>query len=112
MKEEIVYCEGEEVKFEYDENVRESDNKEDVSEEEVMHYGYFTVVRLKKTYYVPGKNEGENDRRLVVQGVGISKQSPEDKQDKDLGIRIAKGRALKAIKTKLSGKKIHHHYMS
>ena len=74
-------------------------------QEEVIYYGAFTIARVKEDIAL------ENGKSVTIQGVGISKQSPDDKRDKEMGVRIAKGRAIKAINLKLKGKKIRHPYM-
>ena len=72
---------------------------------EFFNFGAFTICRVKQ--YVETQKGTK-----IFQGVGISKQSPRDARNEEMGNKVALGRALKALHTKAAGKEIRHQYMS
>lgn len=74
-------------------------NKHDIELEtrEVYNIGRFTIVTLKD--------------KSGIRGVGISRLSELDKKSKNIGEKIATGRAEKAIILKKMGKKINQLFM-
>lgn len=52
------------------------------------------------------------DQTTGKYGVGISRRSTYDKADNDIGYRIARGRAYKALQLKVNGYPVNHQYMS
>ena len=71
--------------------------KIEIVKNDTVKHGRFTVVTL-----VDSKGH---------EAIGISRQSAEDKYSETVGESVARGRAERALYTKLNGKKIRHSFM-
>lgn len=75
-------------------------------EYEIMYSGtIFTVVRCTATH------RNEKGSKFLAEAEGVARRSYRDKPNFPLGIEIASGRALKAVKMKLAKKIIHNNFM-
>jgi hypothetical protein len=70
----------------------------------VEKFGRFTVVEVKEVYIV-------KDKEKKITGIGISRQSDDDRYDEEKAKNIATGRAIKAVEKKQKSQKINSIFM-
>ena len=72
-------------------------NAEDIATKVIERFGIYTIVHLIT--------------KIGIQAVGISRKSKHDTWNEETGIKIAMGRAFRALHNKINKKGIRHPFM-
>ena len=74
-------------------------------------HGVYAVVEVKGVKREEFEPNTYGKVLLTLTGVGISRKSEKDSWDIEKGVKIAEGRAYKALETKFKGKPINKPFM-